>query len=153
MKYICARRANRNYPTYIHPPNCWHDISNTNIYIQLTFIPPIFGSICSIQIYISTNLYSQTLRLKGAQKLQQYIQPPSVGLIYIQYPHMFSTDIYSPNCWLHICPTRYLYLKNVKGILEGPVWSRIRVVQNICAYMPFLSFHHFEQFSFFNYML
>ena len=47
MKYICARRANRNYPNYIHPPNCWHDISNTNIYIQLTYTPQIVGT-CSV---------------------------------------------------------------------------------------------------------
>ena len=89
-----------------------HDISNTNIYIQLTFIPPIVGSIYSIQIYISTNLYSQTLRPKGAQKLQQYIQPPSVGLIYpivLATPtYMYSTDIYCPNWWLHIS-NKYLY--------------------------------------------
>ena len=61
----CARRAHRNYPTYIHPPNCWHDISNTNIYIQRTYIPQIVGSIYSIQIYISTNLYSQTPAPEG----------------------------------------------------------------------------------------
>ena len=69
-------------PSNLHSsPKCWHDISNTNIYIQLTYIPQIVGSIYSIQIYISTNLYSPTLRPKGAQKLQQYMQPPSVGPI------------------------------------------------------------------------
>ena len=160
-------------------------------YTQLTYIPQIVGSIYSIQIYISTNLYSPTLRPKGAQKLQQYMQPPSVGLIYpiptyifnwhlfpkllaayiyilkmyipqpyprtlipsyeyptptyifnlhilpklfaayirnkdifwniyilqpctrllawyIQYQHIYSTDIYSPNCWQHI-PYKNIY--------------------------------------------
>ena len=33
-------------------PNCWHDISNTNIHIQLTHTPQIVGSIYPIQIYI-----------------------------------------------------------------------------------------------------
>ena len=33
-------------------PNCWQNISNTNIQIQLTYIPPIVGRIYPIQIYI-----------------------------------------------------------------------------------------------------
>ena len=32
-------------------PNCWQNISNTNIQIQLTYIPPIVGRIYPIQIY------------------------------------------------------------------------------------------------------
>ena len=33
-------------------PNCWQNISNTNIQIQLTYIPPIVGRIYPIQIYL-----------------------------------------------------------------------------------------------------
>ena len=91
LKYIYSPTM---HPTYIHPPNCWHDISNTNIYTQLTYIPQIVGSIYSIQIYISTNLYSPTLRPKGAQKLQQYMQPPSVGLIYPIPTYIFNWHLF-----------------------------------------------------------
>ena len=128
------------HPTYIHPPNCWHDISNTNIYTQLTYIPQIVGSIYSIQIYISTNLYSPTLRPKGAQKLQQYMQRD------ISNTHIYIQLTFIPQIVGCIYPITNLYFLNVKGILEGPVWSRNKAVQYICAYMPFLSFHHFEQF-------
>ena len=93
-------------------------VSNTNIKIQLTYIlsnlfaayiPQIIGSIYSIQIYISTNLYSPTVYPKGAQKLQQYVQPPSFGLIYPIPTYMYSTDIYSPNCWLHISNNIFIF--------------------------------------------
>ena len=85
----CAQAKGRTETPTIHAaPKCRPDISNTHVYIQLTFIPQI------------------------------------VGCIY---------------------PITNLNFLNVKGILEGPVWSRNKAVQYICAYMPFLSFHHFEQ--------
>ena len=99
--------TNQKLPNLHSSGNYWHDISNTNIYFQLTFIPPIVGSIYSIQIYISTNLYSQTLRPKGAQKLQQYIQPPSVGRIYPIPTCVQLTFI--PQIVGCIYPIRYLY--------------------------------------------
>ena len=48
-----ARRAHWNSPTYIHPPKCWHDISNTNICIPLIYIfknlyPPSVGMLYPI---------------------------------------------------------------------------------------------------------
>ena len=67
------------HPTYIHPPKCWHDVSNTNIYIQLTYIPQIVGSIYPIQIYISINIHFPSLCPKGTKK------PSNLHL--------------SPNCW------------------------------------------------------
>ena len=138
----CARMAHRNSPTNTSVGGL---VSNTNIYIQLTYIPQIVGSIYSIQIYISTNLYSPTLRPKGARNSNNTCSP-QVSAWYIQYPRIYSTDIYSPNCWLHLSNNKFNFFLNVKGILEGPVWSRNKAVQYICAYMPFLSFHHFEQF-------
>ena len=111
LKYIYSPtmrpKGTQKLPNLHSSRNYWHDISNTNIYFQLTFIPPIVGSIYSIQIYISTNLYSQTLRPKGAQKLQQYIQPPSVGRIYPIPTRVQLTFIHQiVGC---VYPIRYLY--------------------------------------------
>ena len=38
----CARRAHRNPPTDMCPPSVWQNISNINIYIQLTNILTLF---------------------------------------------------------------------------------------------------------------
>ena len=39
-------------PSNLHSsPKCWHDISNTKLYIQLTYIPQIVGSIYAILMY------------------------------------------------------------------------------------------------------
>ena len=63
-------------------PKGWHDISNTNKYIQLIFILLIE--------------YFPTLRPKGSQKLSKLHSSPRVCIIYslniIQYHHIFSTD-------------------------------------------------------------
>ena len=50
------------FTTNLHlSPKCWHDISNTNTYIQLTYIPQIVGSTYPMQIYIFKNVHSLTL--------------------------------------------------------------------------------------------
>ena len=88
---------------------CWHDISNTNIYIQLTHTPQIVGSIYPIQIYIFKNVHSPTLCPKGTQK-------PS---------NLHS----SPKCWhdisninLHF-PLTYFNLGAIlEALTKGPFW-------------------------------
>ena len=72
---------------------CWHDISNTNIYIQLTHTPQIVGSIYPIQIYIFKNVHSPTLCPKGTQK-------PS---------NLHS----SPKCWYNISNTNIYRRKSL----------------------------------------
>ena len=43
-------------PSNLHSSSkCWHDISNINIYLQVTYAPQIVGIIYPIQIYISEN--------------------------------------------------------------------------------------------------
>ena len=71
-------------------PKAWHDISNINIYLQVTYTPQIVGIIYPIQIYISENVLT-------------FI--PQVLAWYIQYEQVYSTDIYSPNCWQHLSNT------------------------------------------------
>ena len=48
----CAQRVHRQHPTYIYPPKCWLDISNTNLYIQFTVNPKMLA------VYILHNLYN-----------------------------------------------------------------------------------------------
>ena len=50
---LCARRANRNYPTYIHPPNCLHDVSNQNIYQTDIYSPNCWQYIFNTNIYFN----------------------------------------------------------------------------------------------------
>ena len=64
---LCPKGTQK--PSNLHSsPKCWHDISNTNICIQLTHTPQIVGSIYPIQIYIFKNVHSPTLCPKGTQK-------------------------------------------------------------------------------------
>ena len=52
ISHHCAQRAHRQHPTYIYPPKCWLDISNTNLYIQFTINPKMLA------VYILHNLYN-----------------------------------------------------------------------------------------------
>ena len=64
---LCQKGTQK--PSNLHSsPKCWHDISNTNIYIQLIHTPQIVGSIFPIQINISKIVHSPTLCPKGTQK-------------------------------------------------------------------------------------
>ena len=68
---LCPKGTQK--PTNLHlSPKCWHDISNTNTYIQLTHFPQIVGSTYPMQIYIFKNVHSLTLCPKGTQK-HQYV--------------------------------------------------------------------------------
>ena len=87
--------------TFIPPTVCM--MYPTRIYIKLTYIPQIVGSIYSIKIYISTKLYSPTLQLQ------------LVLAWYIKYQNIYSTDIFSPNCWLHISNKKFSLLKKLKA--------------------------------------
>ena len=53
----------------------------------------------SIQIYIFKNVYTPT------PETIQLTFIPQVLAWYIQYEQVYSTDIYSPNCWQHISNT------------------------------------------------
>ena len=64
---LCLKGTQKPTNLYLSP-KCCHDISNTNIYIQLTYIPQTVGSIYPIQINIFKNVHSLTLGPKGTQK-------------------------------------------------------------------------------------
>ena len=51
---LCPKGTQK--PSNLHSSSkCWHDISNINIYLQVTYAPQIVGIIYPIQIYISKN--------------------------------------------------------------------------------------------------
>merc|ERR1711863_191548 len=81
-------------------PKCWHDISNINIYIQLTYTPQMVGSIYPIQIYIFINVHAHPCARRAHRNPPTYSHPPSVGMIY-----PISTYIYFHKCTLQtLCP-------------------------------------------------
>ena len=59
----------------------------------------------SIQIYIFKNVYTPT------PETIQFTFIPQVLAWYIQYEQVYSTDIYSPNCWQHISNTNMHFYK------------------------------------------
>ena len=63
-------------------PKCWHDISNINIYIQLTYAPQTVCTIYPIQIYVFINVHSQPCVRRAYRNPPTYSHPPSVGMIY-----------------------------------------------------------------------
>ena len=72
--------------------NGWQHISNTNIY----FHKCTFSTLCP----------------KGIQKPSNCNTViPQVLAWYIQYQHIYSTDIYSPNGWKHISNTNIYFHK------------------------------------------
>ena len=109
------------FPTLEHSNNhskWW--VSNTNINIQLTYIlSKLFAAYIPQIVVFNTNSYSPTVYPKGAQKLQQHIQPPSVGLIYPIPTCVQLTFI--PQIVGCIYPITYLYFKK-------------------CEFPPFLTF-------------
>ena len=97
--YQWVTRVLSESPPNLHSsPNCWHVISNTNIYIQLTHAPQIVGSIYPIQLHIiinvhfsncghhisNTNIHFQKRTFPDPNP-PTYIHPPSVGMIYPIY--------------------------------------------------------------------
>ena len=74
-------------------PKGWHDISNTNKYIQL--------------IYILLIEYFPTLRPKGSQKISKLHSSPRVGIIYPISPYIFN--------WLYILEIVYFPTLCPKG--------------------------------------
>ena len=71
-------------PSNLHSsPKCWHDISNTNIYIQLTYIPQMLAEYIQYK-YIILKMYIP----QGAQKLPNNTFIPLVLAWYIQYQYI-----------------------------------------------------------------
>ena len=63
----------------LHPsPKCWHDISNTNLYIQL--------------LHSSKNVHSPNPVPKGHNETLQLTPIPQDLACYIQYKDIYSTD-------------------------------------------------------------
>ena len=62
-----ARWAHRNCPTYIHPPKSWHDISNTNICLQLSKMSQTVSCEYSLLKFISENIHIPTPRTETSQ--------------------------------------------------------------------------------------
>ena len=51
---LCPKGTQK--PSNLHSSSkCWHDISNINLYLQVTYTPQIVGIIYPIQIHISKN--------------------------------------------------------------------------------------------------
>ena len=106
-----------------------------NIYIpqpctRLTFIPRTVGMIYPIPTYIlNWHIFPKLLAAYIQYKyiFQQIYIPqhcaqrahrnsnntcsPQVSAWYIQYPRIYSTDIYSPNCWLHLSNNKFNFFK------------------------------------------
>ena len=106
-----------------------------NIYIpqpctRLTFIPRTVGMIYPIPTYIlNWHIFPKLLAAYIQYKyiFQQIYIPqhcaqrahrnsnntcsPQVSAWYIQYPRIYSTDIYSPNFWLHISNNKFIFFK------------------------------------------
>ena len=106
-------------------PKCWHDISNTNIYIQLIYI---FPNVYSTNIYFpkyikSQNIYFPTLCPKGTRKPSNLHSSPKCWHdifntnIYIQMIHIPKMYI-SPPCArrAHRNPSTYIHPPSV-GII------------------------------------
>ena len=98
-------------PSNLHlSPNCWHGISNINIYIQLNYTPQIVGSLYPIQLDILQKCtlpnsvheaHTETLQLTFILQLLAW---------YIKYQLTYSTVTYPPNCWHRIFNTNlHLY--------------------------------------------
>ena len=102
-----ARRAHRHIATYTHPPivgriypilmyspidiyppNCWHDIYNTNTYIRLTNIPHPGpeGSTDTQQLTHAPQLLAEYIQYQCIHR-PTYI-PPIVGIIYTILIHI-----------------------------------------------------------------
>ena len=81
------------YSTYIYSQNCLQHIFNTKIYLKY--------------------IYSPTMRPKGTQKLTNLHSSPQLLAWYIQYQHIYSTDIYSPNFWQHMFNTNIYFNKSI----------------------------------------
>ena len=95
---LCPKGTQK--PSNLHSsPMCWHDISNINIYLQVTYTPQIVGIIYPIQIYISKNVYFPNPVSTRHTETLQLTFIPQVLACYIRYEHTDSTDIYSPKCW------------------------------------------------------
>ena len=76
-------------PTNWHiSPNCWQNISNTNILIQLTYIPQLLSEYIQYQYINSTNIYSSI-----------------VGRIHPIQTYRFNLHIF-PNYWQNISNTK-----------------------------------------------
>ena len=108
-----------------------------NIYIpqpctRLTFIPPTVGMIYPIPTYIlNWHIFPKLLAAYIQYKyiFQQIYIPQhcaqrahrnsnntcsaQVLAWYIQYPHIYSTDIYSPNFWQHMFNTNIYFNKSI----------------------------------------
>ena len=78
---LCPKGTQK--PSNLHSsPKCWHDISNINIYIQLTYTPQMVGSIYPIQIYIFIKVHSKPCARRAHRNPPIYSHPSSVGMIY-----------------------------------------------------------------------
>ena len=94
-------------------------VSNTNINIQLTYIlsklfaayiPQIVAAYIQYK-FIFQQIYIPQQCTRRAHRNSNNTSSPQVLAWYIQYPHMCSTDIYSPNCWLYISNNIFIHLK------------------------------------------
>ena len=116
-------------------PKCWHDISNTKLFIQLTYISQIVGTIYEYSYTTLTYIYFQ-------KKLQHYtIQ------IYIVFKFFIPSAFQKYNiCWiygvwsricvfLYLCICLFAILDTQNYILWGPVLSRNHCRQTFILYI------------------
>ena len=94
----CARMAQGNPPNYIHPPKCLHDIFNTKLYNQLTYIPKLY-----IPTTMCQNGTGKPSKLPSSPKCLHDISNPN---IYIPIKH-------TPKIFCSLYPIQRLFFKNL----------------------------------------
>ena len=108
------------------PPTCrwsrWQiwgmDISNTNIYIQLTFIPQMLAKYIQFKYIILIMYIPQPCAQRAHRNPSTYIHPPCVGMIYPIPTYIFNWHIF-PKLLVKICPIE-IYYPAPEGRSETP---------------------------------
>ena len=65
----CARRAHRNSPTYMHPPTVGMVYPIPTYIFNWHIFPKLLAAYIKYKYIFCKNVYSPTLRPRGAQKL------------------------------------------------------------------------------------
>ena len=131
---LCPKGTQKPINLY-SSPKCWHDISNTKVFIQLTYISQIVGSIYEYCYTISTYIYFP----KKIASFIQYIYMLSSSYTYqvlfknITYVGSLGTEavfVYFCICifvyWQLYTPINIIFeVQCCQGFIVGRVWSYI----------------------------
>ena len=121
-------------------PKCWHDISNTKVFIQLTYISQIVGTIYEYWYTILTYIYIQ----KNCSIYTKHIYIVFKFFIPSVFKNITYVDLCFWSCicvFLYMCICVFAILDTHNYHLWGPVLSRNHCRQTfilyIRVYMPF----------------